>query len=54
MLCTSIIHPFSVGNYLGTSLIIGNLTIIRVTNVEWKLNVRVRVASYLICCLVHG
>ena len=35
MLCTSIIHPFSSGHYSGTSLIIGNLMIIRVTNVEW-------------------
>ena len=35
MLCTSKIHPFSLGNYLGTSLIIGNLMIIRVTSVEW-------------------
>ena len=35
MLCTSIIYPFSLGNYLGTSLIIGNLMIIRVTSVKW-------------------
>ena len=35
MLCTSKIHPFSLGNYLKTSLIIGNLTIIWVTSVEW-------------------
>ena len=35
MLCTSKIHPFSLGNYLGTSLIIGNLMVIRVTSVEW-------------------
>ena len=35
MLCTSKIHPFLLGNYLGTSLIIGNLMIIRVTSVEW-------------------
>jgi hypothetical protein len=34
MLCTSRIHPFSLGNYLRTSLIIGNLMIIRVTSVE--------------------
>jgi hypothetical protein len=34
MLCTSRIHPFSLGNYSRTSLIIGNLTIIRVTSVE--------------------
>ena len=36
MLCTSKIHPFSLGNYLGTLLIIGNLMIIRVTSVELK------------------
>jgi hypothetical protein len=35
MLCTYRIHPFSLGNYLRTSLIIGNLMIIRVTSVEW-------------------
>ena len=35
MLCTSRIHPFSIGNYLRISLIIGNLMIIRVTSVEW-------------------
>jgi fido (protein-threonine AMPylation protein) len=35
MLCTSKIHPFSLGNHLGTSLLIGNLMIIRVTSVEW-------------------
>ena len=35
MLCTSKIHPFSLGNYLGTSLIIANLMRIRVTSVEW-------------------
>jgi hypothetical protein len=35
ILCTSRIHPFSLGNYLRISLIIGNLMIIRVTNVEW-------------------
>ena len=35
MLCTSKIHPCSFGNYLGTSLIIGNLMIIRVISVEW-------------------
>ena len=35
MLCTSRIHPFSLGNYLRTSFIIGNLMIIRVTSVEW-------------------
>ena len=36
-LCTSRIHPFSLENYLRTSLIIGNLMIIRVTSVEWTL-----------------
>ena len=35
MLCTSRIHPFSLGNYLIISLIIGNLMIIRATIVEW-------------------
>ena len=35
MLCTSKIHPFSLGNHLRTSLIIGNLMVIRVTSVEW-------------------
>ena len=35
MLCTSKIHPFPLGNYLGSSLIIGDLMIIRVTTVEW-------------------
>ena len=35
MFCTSKIHPFSLGNYLGTSRIIGNLMRIRVTSVEW-------------------
>ena len=35
MLCTSKIHPFSLGNYLGTSLIIENLMIIKVTSAEW-------------------
>jgi hypothetical protein len=34
MLCTSKIHPFSVGNYLGASLIIGNLMMIKVISVE--------------------
>ena len=31
MLCTSRIHPFSLGNYLS----FGNLMINRVTSVEW-------------------
>ena len=35
MLCIPKIHPFPLGNYLGTSLIIGNLMIVRVTSVEW-------------------
>ena len=34
-ICTSRIHPFSLGNYLVTSLFIGNLMRIRVTSVEW-------------------
>jgi hypothetical protein len=35
MLCTSKIHLFSIGNYLGMSLIVGKLMTIRVTSVEW-------------------
>ena len=35
MLRTLKIHPFLLGNYLGTSLIIRNLMLIRVTSVEW-------------------
>jgi hypothetical protein len=35
MLCTSKIHSFSLGNYLGNSPIIGNLMRIRVTSVQW-------------------
>ena len=35
MSCTSKIRPFSLGNYLGTSLTIGNLMRIRVISVEW-------------------
>ena len=35
MLCTSNIHPFPLGNYLGTSLIIGNVVRIRVTSAKW-------------------
>ena len=35
MLCTFKTHLLSLGNYLGTSLIIGNLKRIRVTSVEW-------------------
>ena len=35
MLCTSNMHPFSIGNYLGTSLIIGNVMRIRVTSAKW-------------------
>ena len=34
MLCLSKIHPFSLGNYLRISIIIGSLMKIRVTNVE--------------------
>ena len=34
-LYTSRIHLFSLGNYLRTSLIIGNLMIIRVISIEW-------------------
>ena len=35
MLSTFKVHTFSLGNYLGTSLIIGTLMIFRVTSVEW-------------------
>ena len=35
MLYTSKIHPFTFGNYLGTSLMIGKCKIDRVTSVEW-------------------
>ena len=35
MLCTSKIHSFSPGNYLGTSLINGNSMRIRATSVQW-------------------
>ena len=35
MLCTSKMHSFSLGKYLGTSLIIGNLMRIRVISAEW-------------------
>jgi hypothetical protein len=35
MLCTSKIHSFSLGNDLGTSLIIGNLMTLRITSVEF-------------------
>ena len=34
MLCTSNIHPFWLGNYLGTSVIIGNLMIVRIISEE--------------------
>ena len=34
MLCAYKVYPFQLGNYLGTSLIIGNLMRIRVTSVE--------------------
>ena len=37
--CTSRTHPFSLGNYLETSLIIGNLMRIRITSVDFHLNV---------------
>ena len=50
MLCTFNVYPFSLGNYLGTSLIVGNMMMIRVTSVEWM--IRVRVVLCLICCLV--
>jgi hypothetical protein len=34
-LCTCKIHPFSLGNYLETSLLIGKLMIIKDSSVEW-------------------
>ena len=34
LLCASKTYPFSLGNYLGTSLIIGKLIIIRFTSLE--------------------
>jgi hypothetical protein len=50
MLCTSRIHPFSLGNYLITSLIIENLIIIRVISVEWTW---LGLEWPLVCCLVQ-
>ena len=38
MLCTSKIHSSTLGNYLGTSLFIGNLIIIRVSSVGWNID----------------
>ena len=35
MLCTSKIHSFLLGNYLGISLIVRNFMRIRVPSVEW-------------------
>ena len=35
MLCTPKKHPFSLENYLGTSLIIGHIMMIKVTSGEW-------------------
>jgi hypothetical protein len=55
MLCTFRIHPFSLGNYLRTSLIIGNFMIINLAVTECRMDmVRAREASCLVCCLVHG
>ena len=39
MLGTPKTHPFSLGNYLETSLIIGNLMRFRITSVDFDLNV---------------
>ena len=48
MLCTSKIHPFSLGNHLGTSFIIENLMRIRVTSVEWTcLGLKCPLAQYV-------
>ena len=52
LLCTSKIHPISLGNYLGTSIIIGNLMRIRANSVKWTW-LGLDVVSYLVCCLVH-
>ena len=58
MLCISKIHPFSLGNYLGTSLTIGNLMRIRVTSADWTwLGLDGLLPSMLLnvmhhCCLV--
>ena len=35
VLCTSKIHRISLGNYLGTLLIIGSFMRVRVTSIEW-------------------
>ena len=35
VLCIPKLHPFSLENYLGISLIIGHLMRIKVTSVEW-------------------
>ena len=52
MLCTSKTHPFSVRNYLGTSLIIGNSMRIRFTSVvklsDAKLHASLLSSSFLL------
>jgi len=52
MLCISNIHPFSPGNCLGASYIIGNLMRVRVINVARMDMITVRMAPCLVCCLV--
>ena len=48
ILCTTKIHQFALDFYLGTSLNIGSLMIIRVTSVEWtRLGLKWLLASYV-------
>ena len=51
MLCTSKIRPSSLGDYLGTLLIIGNFMRIRVTSAKWTWLGLEWPPTY-ICCLV--
>ena len=44
---SSKIHPISLGSYLGTSLIIGNLIIIRVYYTNIRYLVRLTIRSYM-------
>ena len=54
MLGTPKTHPFSLGNYLETSLIIGNLMIIMVTSVEWTWFGLEWHPTLYVACLVRG
>ena len=47
MLCISKIHPFSLGNYLGTSIIIGNLMIKHLLLLLIQLGLKVEVTCDL-------